>query len=227
MKFNEQLQKLRSKHQLSQEALAEKLHVSRQAVAKWESGHTLPDLTNLMILSDLFKVSLDSLLRDQEDTCGLNPLMNDTRLDDALITFLFEAKKNTYAAGMTDSLDPSRPNAHDLTYRDGNLLYIDTYLGSEKFSGQEALWKDDIALWTMNYIGRVTGEGFRGDFLKKALTKGIQMELVRGPELLSEGDYTYHCRYDGSMEWFQGYESIFYLNQKVYECHFHGGKVKE
>jgi len=72
MKFNEVLQQLRASYQLSQEALAEKLSVSRQAIAKWESGNTLPDLTNLMIISDLFNVSLDRLLKDKQEHCSYN-----------------------------------------------------------------------------------------------------------------------------------------------------------
>ena len=46
-------------------------------------------------------------------------------------------------------------------------MYYDTYLGGEKFSGEEALWIADNPYWSMNYIGRVTGENFNGDFLKK------------------------------------------------------------
>lgn len=54
---------LRADNNLSQEKLAEKLGVSRQAVAKWENGDALPDLTNCFKLSDIFKVSLDDLAK--------------------------------------------------------------------------------------------------------------------------------------------------------------------
>lgn len=226
MNFSKTLQQLRNHHQLSQEALAEKLHVSRQAVAKWESGQTMPDLTNLLVLSDLFLVSLDRLLKDQDDCQKTSITMNHS-LSPRQIKFLLEAKQNTYAAGLPENDIPSRPKAHDLTYQEGSLLYMDTYLGSERFSGQEALWEDHIPLWTMNYCGKVIGEGFSGHFLKNALQSGINQNLVRGPELFSEGDFTYHCQYDGDMDWFQGYESIYYLNQKIYECYFHGGLVKD
>lgn len=227
MKFNELLQQLRSRHQLSQEELAERINVSRQAVAKWEAGNTMPDLTNLIILSDLFSVSLDRLLKGEESTCSKNLFPIDKDLDDDLLDFLFEAKLNTYASGAAENKTSSRPNSHDLTYIDGNMCYIDTYLGSEKFSGQEALWIDEVAIWTMNYIGRVLEERFSGDFLKTALTIGIHQNVVRGPELYKEGDYTYHSEYKGTMEWFQGYETIYYLNVKVYECYFHGGIITQ
>lgn len=53
---------LRKYHALSQEALAEKLGVSRQAVSKWERGEASPDTDNLISLSSLYGVSLDDLL---------------------------------------------------------------------------------------------------------------------------------------------------------------------
>lgn len=67
MDFNQKLQKLRKDQNLSQEQLAEKLLVSRQAISKWESGTTLPDLNNLIRLSELFDVSLDYLVKDVEE----------------------------------------------------------------------------------------------------------------------------------------------------------------
>ena len=56
------LKELRKKHALTQEQLAEKLNVSRQAVAKWESGAGMPDIENLKNISLVFHVSTDSLL---------------------------------------------------------------------------------------------------------------------------------------------------------------------
>jgi len=43
---------------------------------------------------------------------------------------------------------------------------MDTYLGGTKFAGVEAVWKNDVPVWAMNYAGRVVGEGFSSDFLK-------------------------------------------------------------
>ena len=66
MKFEEKLVMLRKEHKLSQEQLAEKLGVSRQAVSRWEAGETTPDLANLLGLCDAFSVSADYLIRDGE-----------------------------------------------------------------------------------------------------------------------------------------------------------------
>lgn len=64
MNFAEKLCVLRNQSGYSQEQLAEKMGVSRQAVSKWESGATLPETEKIIQLSDLFDVSTDFLLRD-------------------------------------------------------------------------------------------------------------------------------------------------------------------
>ena len=53
---------LRQIHKYSQEEVAEKIGVSRQAVAKWESGETAPDLINCDALAELYNVSVDDLI---------------------------------------------------------------------------------------------------------------------------------------------------------------------
>ncbi len=64
MKFNEKLHDLRKRSNMTQTALAEKLNVSRQAVSRWEQGSAMPDIENLIAMSDLFGVTLDELLKD-------------------------------------------------------------------------------------------------------------------------------------------------------------------
>lgn len=57
------LKLFRQKYGYTQEQIAEKLGVSRQAVAKWERGDSLPDIENVIALADLYDVSVDSLVR--------------------------------------------------------------------------------------------------------------------------------------------------------------------
>lgn len=64
MKFNEKLQKLRKENNLSQEQLADKLNVSRQAVSKWESGSSYPDMEKLKTLSKVLNCKLEDILDD-------------------------------------------------------------------------------------------------------------------------------------------------------------------
>lgn len=62
--FSKKLIDLRAQYGYSQEALAEKLHVSRQAISKWELGITLPEIENVLVISEFFDVSIDYLLKD-------------------------------------------------------------------------------------------------------------------------------------------------------------------
>jgi len=57
--------RLRKKNGWSQEELAEKMQVSRQAVSKWEGSQTIPDLEKILMLSSLFEVTTDYLLKDE------------------------------------------------------------------------------------------------------------------------------------------------------------------
>lgn len=141
-----------------------------------------------------------------------------------LIDFLIRAKRNTYAAHGAEVLS-SRPSSHDLRYEEGDYLYIDTYLGGECFIGEEGLWVNHLPVWSMNYSGRVVGEGFSGDFLKEALYRVPKEQPFRGPSIYKNGDFTYHCIIRGDTQWFQGYEEIFLSENKVMECYFHGGIV--
>ena len=146
-------------------------------------------------------------------------------MSDRMIRFLIKAKQSTYA-GKGAETQPSRIKSHDLVFRDGDLLYYDTYLGGEKFAGEEALWIAEVPYWSMNYIGRVTGENFSGDFLREALLN-VPIEMPsRGPEHYSHGDYTYTCAVNGGFEWFQGHEVILYKAAEIYDCYFHGGLLK-
>lgn len=61
-KLNEQISKLRKERKLSQEAVADALDVSRQAVSKWETGQSYPGTENLLKLARLFQVSADGLI---------------------------------------------------------------------------------------------------------------------------------------------------------------------
>lgn len=65
MFFASNLQFLRKRSNLTQEKLAQQLGVSRQAISKWESGETTPELPTLLQLADLFSCTLDELLRQE------------------------------------------------------------------------------------------------------------------------------------------------------------------
>lgn len=62
MKFSDQIKKLRRDQGLTQEELAGKIHVTRQAVSNWENEKNLPDLETLIVISRTFQLSLDQLI---------------------------------------------------------------------------------------------------------------------------------------------------------------------
>ncbi|TPR42880.1 XRE family transcriptional regulator [Apilactobacillus micheneri] len=62
MIFSEQLKIHRKKNNFTQEELANKLYVSRQAISKWKSGDITPDLNNLITLCKIFDCDLDNLV---------------------------------------------------------------------------------------------------------------------------------------------------------------------
>ena len=74
METKEILSKLRAKHNLSQDEMAEKLFVTRQAVSRWENGETVPGTDTLKIISKTFGVSINCLLGQPLNTtcqvCG-------------------------------------------------------------------------------------------------------------------------------------------------------------
>ncbi len=71
MNLGEKIYELRSKKGVSQEEMAFELNVSRQAVSKWETNQSLPDLDKIIALSDYFDVTLDELVKQSETSVVL------------------------------------------------------------------------------------------------------------------------------------------------------------
>lgn len=89
MTLGEKIQMLRSKEGLSQEQLAERLTVSRQSVSKWELGQSTPDLDYVVQLSDIFNVSLDYLVKDNNSQSENQQIASNEKtkvLDDTVFT---------------------------------------------------------------------------------------------------------------------------------------------
>lgn len=230
MSFPEKIRTLRKLNKLSQEKLAEIMNVSRQAIAKWELGKSYPDIDKLIEISNYFNISIDSLLKEKNNDCNLKKnitKIGEYKMDKKIVEFLCRAKRETYASGNAKECIPCRPNSHDLKYCEGNLIYIDTYLGGEKFVGEEAIWNDNIPLWSMNYAVRIVEEGFEGGFLKEALRIVNEEYPYRGPLSYENGEFKYECSFAGNFEWFDGEEVIYKNDVKIYECKFHGGVIIE
>lgn len=225
MELKDKLQLLRKQNGYSQEQLADKLGIARQTISKWENGQAVPELNGLISLSNLYGVTIDRIVKE-DDECNISLCRNSSMDINKIIEFLLVAKKSTYASS-DNKTESCRTNSYDFCYQDNTgFKYYDSYLGGESFSGEEAVWLHDIPVWSMNYIGRIVGENFNGDFLKEVLREVPADAPFRGPEIYTKGDYRYHCKVTGEFVWFQGYEEIFYMNEKIYECYFHGGAVR-
>jgi transcriptional regulator with XRE-family HTH domain len=67
MNLSERIQTLRKSKGMSQEQLADKIGVSRQAISKWESGQIAPEIDKVILMSDIFQVTTDYLLKGEEN----------------------------------------------------------------------------------------------------------------------------------------------------------------
>lgn len=90
MKFNEKLVMLRKQQNLSQEQVSEKLGVARQTISKWELGETTPEMDKLIIISKLYDITLDELMKEDNEGKNVNDPnnMNSQKLAGLTIKFL-------------------------------------------------------------------------------------------------------------------------------------------
>jgi transcriptional regulator with XRE-family HTH domain len=78
MELNNTIQKIRINNNLTQDQFAEQLHVTRQAVSRWENGETTPSIETLKSIADIFKIDGNALLGTNQQfcqSCGM-PLMS-------------------------------------------------------------------------------------------------------------------------------------------------------
>lgn len=219
--YNEKIAYYRKKHMMTQEELAERLCVSRQTVTKWERGAISPSLEYLIDLSDIFGITVDSLIKD--DDCISEE--DETLHCDSLVSFIVKAKRSTYA-NKQNKVNSLRKDAHDYFFEEDELKYYDSFFGASSFSGQEIVYKNDKVCWSMNYFGNVLSDDFQGDFLKEALLQVNEKRPFRGAEIFKKGEYVYISNVEGNISSFQGNEDIYYHSKKIYHCMFHGGIIK-
>ena len=89
MTFGEKLKETRKTAGFSQEELAEKLNVSRQAITKWETDTGLPDISNIMTISKLFSIPVDDLISEEKTAVRVK-----SRLYESITEYDIDGKKN-------------------------------------------------------------------------------------------------------------------------------------
>lgn len=130
MQTKDIISELRKKKNLTQNELAEKTFVTRQAVSKWESGESVPNTETLKILSKLFDVSINTLLGSPQklicQCCGM-PLDDSTISKESDGSFNEKYCKWCYANG-------------DFTYKDIDTLinFLSEHMSNENFSKEQA-----------------------------------------------------------------------------------------
>lgn len=124
MSFATKLLALRTQHKYSQEALAEKLNVSRQAISKWELGTTLPETEKVIALSEFFGVSIDYLLKD-------NVKLNQAEsMDRVVIKFLSSAKQmNNISQELIDIMEDGVIDDQEKIQMDSIIRTLDSIAG--------------------------------------------------------------------------------------------------
>ena len=120
MNFSGKLKTLRKQHHLSQEELAEKIHVSRQAITKWESGNGIPDIGNIIAISVLFDESLDVLLKEEKSLLSKHQ-------------FLYESKTE-YDLDTLKKIDVKIGVAHEVIIEETKDEKIQILLASNKIA---------------------------------------------------------------------------------------------
>jgi len=143
--------------------------------------------------------------------------------------FLVKAKKNTYASFWKVGGKILKDGSKEFLFKENDFIYRDRYFGSKRFIGEEIVFKNEQAVWAMNYYGGMLSEDISSkntySFLKKALMQVSIERPFRGSEFFEEGDFLYKDKSVGDVDDFSGTEEIFYKGNKVYELKYHGGFV--
>lgn len=178
METNEILLELRTKHGLSQDALAEKVFVTRQAVSRWENGETVPNTETLKLLSKLYDVSINTLLGSPMklicQCCGMP-------LEDSNISKEKDGFFNEHYCKWC--------------YADGEYMYTDMddlinvcvkTMANEQYSEEDVRYYLEETLPKLDYWKRCKELGGNGEFEKfrKQLIDEINALNIEGmPEL--------------------------------------------
>ena len=150
-----------------------------------------------------------------------------------LYQFLIEAKKQTYANENVKKQLSSRKGSFDYEYSSNNMTYHDTYFGGTNFMGEEVVYQEnDTPIWGMNYYGVTLDKTLSEEAVDKALRPAL-MQVgsdetipVRGPKEYVNGEYKYSFKVTGDLEYFEGEETIYKNDKKVYVLKCHGGVIK-
>ena len=143
--------------------------------------------------------------------------------------FLVKAKLSTYAGSGEGAERILKGGAKELTYEEGDFKYVDRYFGFNPFAGEEIVFRNEKAVWAMNYYGRVISRKVSAKkvygFLKQALRLAGKDRPFRGPERFRKGDFEYLNEINGNIKEFSGIERIIHKGNEAYRLFYHGGRL--
>lgn len=150
-----------------------------------------------------------------------------------LENFLIEAKKQTYANKNVHKIESSRLKSKDYEYKKNNMIYHDTYFGEKNFIGEEVVYINNKAYWAMNYYGITLDEFLAEEIFDKVLRPALMkvgeddsVIPVRGPKRFVYNEYKYFFDVTGDIDSFNGVETIYKNDVKVFELKCTGGIIK-
>ncbi|MBH5335695.1 hypothetical protein IHE55_13170 [Streptomyces pactum] len=146
-----------------------------------------------------------------------------------LTAFIVRAKAATYAGG-GGRVASVRTASHDLEYREGELVYRDSYFGGTDFLGQETVHFADRPIWGMNYYGYLLTDDIdavtAGEVITAALTELYRQGRFLGGFRHTVNGYRYEDETQGDVTRFSGIEHIRTADDtRAYELRYHGGRV--
>ena len=183
MTFGEKLKEARKEAGLSQEQFAEKMSVSRSAVAKWESDKGMPDVNNLKVMAQLLDVSLDHLL-DEDEKLSFNETKEAIVLDSFEVSGKCRDKKDAACFSRFGNADAIYPLIRRKKMRKGEWL-ADLFVGPGIIQGADYL-NDMSAYYLVESKGKQLLVNVSADFItSRELANKVD------PKKFDFGNYTF------------------------------------
>ena len=141
--------------------------------------------------------------------------------------YLLESAKTGYASGDTKTWVKEEDFSTTITNSIGDFRMQDNFFGGEPYGGREVIFNRNKPIWIMVYYGKVLSDNPDKiyEVLRKALSSPELSMPIRGPKMMTTGEYTYTFKWNGSLDNFSAEESIMQNGGLVYQANFLGGNV--
>ena len=183
MTFGEKLKEARKEAGLSQEQFAEKMSVSRSAIAKWESDKGMPDVNNLKVLAQLLDVSVDYLL-DEDEKLSFNETKEAIELDSFEVSGKCRDKKDAACYARYRGADAIYPLIRKKKMSRAEWL-VDLIAGPGIVQGADYL-NDTSAYYLVENGGKQLLVNVSADFITSR-----ELANKADPEKFDYGNYTF------------------------------------